>query len=404
MRGLARAAHGGLFLLSGTVVQALAAFGSNLVLARALAPEAFGRFAVVQAAAGLVLSVFSVRINILLNRTPDSQMTPERHDLLYSAMAIEALVAAISVLGWLLWSGTAGGWDLALAGSVVLGHWLNFDRGLIERRMLFGRVAAMETAANVSGHGLAVILVLAGAGAMALYVRELFALLALAAILKAMGGLSHRLPRWVSLAEWRGLLAETRGIWLDSMLEGSFQRLTVLTANAIGGQHGAGLLFQAQRLAVVPHQFLHPLCSRVMGTWFGQTEDESQRVRARRMLVMVLLPVLALAAVLDVTLADPVVPWLFGAQWAPAAPLLVLLAGVVVFLPLFELLRAYAVATRRVRFLLMARLAQYGGFALPLIPLAWGGADLADMGVALSLAFTLAFAVLALALGRHERI
>jgi len=404
MSGLARVTSGWLYLLGGTVLQALAAFGANLVLARSLQPEEFGRFAIVQAIAGLALAVFSTRVNILLNRTPDSQMTPEREDLLYSVLVAETVLAGALILVWLAVTGSTGPWDLALAASVLVGHWLGFDRGLIERRMQFGRAAVIETMAQVGGHGLAVILVLAGFGAASLYLRELFSALAMVAILAAMGGLGRRRPRWVRLWEWRQVLTEARGIWLDSMLEGSFQRLTVLVANAMAGAAGAGLLFQAQRLAVVPHQFLNPLTSRVMGAWFGQTEDGAARTRVRRAILVRLVPLLAVAAVLDVTLADPVVPWLFGPQWAPAAPLLVLLAGMIVFLPLFELLRAYAVATRRVRFLLAARVGQYGGFALPLLLiLIWHPAGLETLAVALSLAFALAFAVLAVALGRHER-
>lgn len=55
-----------------------------------------------------------------------------------------------------------------------------------------------------------------------------------------------------------------RGIWLDSMLDNNFQRLSLLAVNAGAGLNGAGLFFQAQRLAVVPHQFLMPVVGRVM--------------------------------------------------------------------------------------------------------------------------------------------
>ncbi|MBC8036134.1 MAG: hypothetical protein H7X89_02840, partial [Rhizobiales bacterium] len=46
----------------------------------------------------------------------------------------------------------------------------------------------------------------------------------------------------------------------------------------------------------------------------------------------------------------------FGPNWAPAAPLLVSLAGLIVFLSLFEVLRSYAVASKLIRLLLVARM------------------------------------------------
>ena len=64
-------------------------------------------------------------------------------------------------------------------------------------------------------------------------------------------------------------------------MEGNFQRLTILLAGLFGGEATAGLFFQAQRLAMVPHQILAPFVNRVLVVWFGQIEDTEKRKLGR---------------------------------------------------------------------------------------------------------------------------
>lgn len=394
---------GGGYLLSGTVVQALVAFAANLVLVRILLPADFGRFAVTQALAGLVLAVISLRISILVNRTPEGAMTDERYSMLMSVTVLETVFAGLVILSVAIVTNSLGPLDYTLIFSILLSNFLVFHKSMVERRQKFRRVAMMETGTQVGGHILAVGLVLMGLGPAVLYLRELFSVVALAVILKAVGEMRPLRFRFPTSGQWRQVLGEAKGIWLDSMLENCFQRLTVLAAGAIGGQSGAGMLFQAHRLAIVPHQVLQPVFTRSMGVWFCQTENRDVRVRLRRRVVHLAMPMLLMAGAADVLLADSVIPWLFGEQWRPAAQLLVWLAGVVVFLPMFELLRSYALATRRVRLLLVARVAQYAAFCLPVLPILWGDIELSRLSAALSLAFMAAFGVLALTLARHER-
>ncbi|NQV57118.1 MAG: hypothetical protein HQ503_14755, partial [Rhodospirillales bacterium] len=57
---------GGSYLVFGQAVQAFVAFAANLVLVRFIMPEGFGRFALVLAGASIVLSLISLRLNILI--------------------------------------------------------------------------------------------------------------------------------------------------------------------------------------------------------------------------------------------------------------------------------------------------------------------------------------------------
>jgi O-antigen/teichoic acid export membrane protein len=398
-----RVALSGLILVASAVAQAVIAFGANLIMVRHLDPAQFGRFAVVQASAALVLSILSIRTNTLIIRTLDADMDTPRRDLLFSVIGWETILAALLITALMVSAGNTEWTDWCLILALVIGHWTNQNRAFFERGLRFGGLAVIETVVQISGHGLAVVLVLTGIGAGSLYLRELFFSLAGLAALIGIGALSFYRFHWVGWAQWRAILRDGRGVWLDAMLENSFSRLTLLLVNAGTGLNGAGLFFQAQRLALVPQQFLQPISGRVAAAWFGQTECSGQRRLMRRRLLLVAAPPLLLAAILAWALADPVVPWIFGAPWAPAAPILAALAGMILFLPLFETLRSEVVASKRVRWLLVARLTQYGGLLIPLWPLLLGQTvDATHMGIALSVAYAGAFIVLAALILRAE--
>ncbi|MGE4280658.1 MAG: oligosaccharide flippase family protein, partial [Magnetospirillum sp.] len=334
-----RIAVSGLMLMASAMTQAVVAFAANLVLVRHMEPAEFGRFAVIQASAALVLSILSVRTNTLIIRTPEAEMDFDRRSLLFSVIGWETLLAVLLIGTTLVATGNVLWTDWCLALALAVNHWTSQNRAFYERNLRFGRLAVLEAVVQLCGHGLAVLLVLAGIGAASLYLRELFFALVTLAALIGLGVLSFYRFHWLTWDDWRHVLRDARGVWLDAMLENSFARLTLLAVNAGTGLHGAGLFFQAQRLALVPQQLLQPFSGRVVAIWFGRTECNGQRRLMRNRLMMVSAPPLILAALLAWAWADPVVPWVFGAPWAPAAPVLAALGGMIVFLPLFEMLR-----------------------------------------------------------------
>lgn len=404
MSGLGHILRQGIPMATGTVIQAAAAFGANLTLARHLTPAEFGRFALVQAAAGLMVAVMSLRLASVVLRAPEEHMTEEFRRRLSTWMLVEALAILAVLTCWATLAGGVQPLDWVLALSVVFGHWLGENRAFYERRGRFHGLTALETSVQLAGHGGAVVLAACGMGADILYLREAFLAAAAALGLIWLGGLRPFRPVGLRLSDFAGLVREVRGTWLDGVLESSFQRLTLMTVNAATSLTGTGLFFQAHRLAVVPHQFVSPVIGRVLAAWVGGTESIAERRTTRNHVLLLLGSALALAALAAVVLADPMIPWIFGPHWAPAAPVLRSLAGMIVFLSLFETLRCFAVMTRRVRLLLLARLGQYVGFALPLTPLAWGGtASVETMGLSLSVAYALAFLIL-LASFRHNEL
>ncbi len=386
----------GVVLTMGAVAQALAGFLAQLVLMRLLFPEDFGRFALILAGCGLVQTILSLRLNVLIIRLPDAEMTPERVSLYRAALVWESVASLVVTLVWMGLAGLMAPDALALVAALALTQWTSQVVIFYERRMAYGRITLVETGSQMLGHGVAVALILLGSGAVTLYVREAVVALCRLAAYARIGALSPpawRLPRREDL---RFLAGEVRIYWLEGVSEGGFARLVVLCSGAVAGSHGTGLLAQSQRLALIPHQLISPVMSRLSVNAFSRA-DAGQKRRLLALLLSGALASLGVAALLAVAFADPVVPFLFGEHWRPAAAILAAMAGVVVFFPTFELLRGYCFALGLVKSIMWARIAQYAAFLLG-AGLAWSGAEpVSILALALSAAYGAAFAVLGVA-------
>jgi O-antigen/teichoic acid export membrane protein len=234
-----------------------------------------------------------------------------------------------------------------------------------------------------------------------LYLREVAAVAVRSVWLARIGAIPGWRPRPLPLDEWRALLIEARGPWLDGIVDSGFQRLTVLAAGAVGGLHGAGLFFQAQRLAMVPHQILSPVVVRLAGNIFSRIDEHDDRRRMLgRVLGLVALPLMAAAAAAW-AFAGPLVPWLFGETWREAGAVLSAMAGMVLGYSLFELGRSYCLARRRHRLLAIGRLVQYAVFGLGCLLVADGGSAV-GLGAVLSAVFVSAAATILVGLALNR--
>lgn len=381
-------------LTLGSLIEALAAFGSQLVIARKLGPEAFGRFATSSAIVGLLFAFGTLRLAQLIVRASPDHLE-EHQSVLLSALVWETLACSIIGGAWVAFDPHASALDLLLVFSAALQHWISGNRSVVERGMAFHRIGIAETSSTLIGHGAALFLVLTGGGIAALYARE-----AVSAAARLMGmffanALTFMPMRKVTKRQWIALFNQSRGIWLDGLLEGAFQRMTVLIASGLVGLRGAGYFFFAQRLAGVPQQLMGPVVTRMSGPWFSSLKG-SDRLRLLRRMVLLSSILLTIGASIVFWVAPPVIPWVFGDQWRDAVPVLQALCGMIVFLSLTEILKTYLMVNHDARGLLWGRLAQFLGFVL-VISIFWlGGGDVTPVviGVGISCAFLASFAVM----------
>jgi O-antigen/teichoic acid export membrane protein len=384
-------------LLVGQVVQVIIAFAANLVLVRYIAPEGFGRFAITLATASLIVSLLSIRVNSLIIRVPDGELTRHLEERYFSYLTIETFVALIAGLVWVALAGNAGSLEFSLVVLVCVQHWIHQNKSFFERGMPYVRLGLIETGCSVFANLATVCAAFAGAGVVALYFREFVLTVTLFASLAVMGGLTWRRLRWLSRAEWSGIIREGRGIWLDGVLEGSYQRIAILLAGLVGGDRGAGFFFQAQRLAILPNQLLSPLVGRLAVNLFGRENRSEHRKQLRNRQLAMLVPILVLATVLTVLFAVPAVTWVFGATWIKSADLLVAFAGVIMFTSLFEILKSYCFITQSMRTLFLGRVAQY--LMLGALPILVGIGLVGDQTTALAISISLGWAAAFLVVG-----
>ena len=396
---------GGAYLTGGHVFQAASAFAINLILVRYISPVEFGWFAIVFAEASLFYAVLSIRTNALVIRASDAALTEDAKDIYFNVALQETIVATVLIFVWLWMTTGVGVWEAMIILTLALRHWTILNKSFYERALPYKQLSVIETGSALAGQFTALATVLIGGGWLALVFREIVSTaLALGGLL-AVNGLTFRRIRPLKITEYRSLYKEARGIWLDGVLEGTFQRLTILMAGFLGGEGLAGLVFQAQRLASVPHQILTPFVNRIALNWFARIEGATLRRKAKNKAVMsAVFPLLGIA-VLTVLFAEPVVPWLLVDVWSEVAVIMVGMAGFIVFNSPFEILRSYCFVIRHARIVLLARVAQHAGFFVPVL-LAYAGFLTNSIGLAygISIAATASFLCMAWLIRRQERL
>lgn len=384
-------------LMAGQIVQVVIAFAANVILVRYIAPEGFGRFAITLATASLIVSILSIRVNTLIIRVPDGELTRSLEERYFSYLTIETLFALVVGLVWVAMARDAGALEFSLVTLICLQHWINQNKSFFERGMPYVRLGLIETGCSVFANLATVIVAIAGAGVFALYFREFVLTVTTFISLAVVGGLTWRRLRWLTRAEWSAVIREGRGIWLDSVLEGSYQRIAILLAGLVGGDRGAGFFFQAQRLAILPNQLLSPLVARVAVNLFGREDRTEHRKKLRNRQILILAPILLVATVLTVLFAVPAVTLVFGSVWIKSADLLIAFAGLIMFTSLFEILKSYCFVTKSMRTLLLGRTAQY--LMLGALPLLVGAGLVTDETTALAISISLGWAVAFLVVG-----
>lgn len=350
-------------MVSGAAIRGVVAFGANLALVRLLLPEHFGRFAIVQANISLVGALTNMKVGDLILREPEDELDEARLGLYLGALVVQTAVVGVVALV-LLWALDLLRLDAAvLLLSVLGGYWVHAQMHLYERRFAYRRFAAINTTAHGASHVFAVGGALLGMGPLVLYLRAAVQLAGKIAGLSFVEGLQRMPLRWLELSDWKELFRRIRGFWLDGALAQSFERLVVLVVGAVAGERATGFFYQARRLATVPHQLADPVTGRVALNFFSHRVEPAERRRALRRLLGWVAGILSLVAFSAVLLADPLIPWLFGQEWAPVVPLFRAMAGVIVGMTTFNTLNTYYMALGRLRpFLGLGRGGQYFGF------------------------------------------
>ena len=314
------------FLLLGAqrVVGVVVTAGGSIALARLLAPEVFGLYAILVfvITAGVRSSELGLGAALIQRRDLDPAAALGVAFTATFALAL-ALGAAIAAAAPLVarWPGVSS--DVTapvrwLALLVVLSSLRMPATVLLERRLAYLPLTVAETADTVTFHAVAIAAAIAGAG---LWSFVMGALAARAVNLVVLWGAARWRPtlRW----SWRELAPVMK---FGILFQGSIlvaiagDAVVPIVVTAWSGVTGVGFLNWAATLSFLPLQVVS-IAGRVLFPALSSLQADTERfaeatARALNRVTAVLYPVAALL----LAGADPVVRLIFGEAWLPAIP------------------------------------------------------------------------------------
>lgn len=337
-RGLTeRAIRGGAITIASQGVKVVVQFAAIVVLARLLAPEHFGQFAMV-AALIAVLEVFKdMGLSLATVQRPDITHR-QVSTLFWLNAALGAAVAAVLValapaLAWLYGESVLLEITPVIALAMVFTGLAAQHLALLRRQMRFAVVAVVQVGAEIVALAAAIAAAVAGFGLWSLVVQRLVWGLALVA--GAWLACSWRPGRPGRFAEVRGMVAfggNATGAMILGRLVGNLDKML------IGWYWGAlplGLFERAQKLQTAPIQNLNTPLAPVALSALSRLVDQPELYRrsyvaAAERLVMLVAPIAALM----IAAAGPVVAVMLGPQWGEAAPIVTWMGLAAVYRPL----------------------------------------------------------------------
>jgi O-antigen/teichoic acid export membrane protein len=215
----------------------------------------------------------------------------------------------------------------ALSLTIVISSLSILHQAILERDLAFHRLARAEASAVLLGSLVGIGSALLGAGAWSLIFQSLTVATVTTVIL------------WTS-SPWRPKLifrwAELKSIGGYSLNLTGFNIFNYLVRNAdnllIGRFFGAqelGYYNLAYRLMFYPLQNISDVIGRVMFPAYSQMQRDDARFRRTYLKVAGTIPVITFPMMLGLmATSDLFIKTVFGAQWAPAIPLLIILAPV----------------------------------------------------------------------------
>ena len=186
---------------------------------------------------------------------------------------------------------------------------------MLERRLDFRRISMIEISGVLAGALTSVGLALAGLNAQAYVLGALAGMVVWAGLLVVLG--PSVLPRWRPHH-----MREIAGFGLPagaaSMAMVGYGNIDYLILGAKLSPTQVGFYYRAYTLGVQYETKISNIVSRIAFPVYSRTEDldhmRALRSRVIRINAVVIYPLLALF----IAIAPQLVPWLFGAQWAPA--------------------------------------------------------------------------------------
>jgi PST family polysaccharide transporter len=299
-------------------------FASQLLLARLLLPGDFGLVAMVTPVIGFVQVLADLGLTQAVVSRPRLRLA-ELNAFFWISMGLSAglgILAGLSspLLAWLYGEPRVIAVTLACAALIVLGGFGMLQSALLNRQMRYGAIAIIEVSSLTVSVVLSALLAWYGWGYWSLVLAQTGASLTSIVLI---WGFSDWRPRAPSFDRGALSLARFGSNITISNLAG-YLNMTVdnIMIGAALGRVVLGLYDRAWKLAVQPLSQIQAPFNRVAVPALSRLVDNPERYRqAFLQMTQAMLLVVAPAMIFAGLLADPLIAFVLGPRWLPAAPI-----------------------------------------------------------------------------------
>ncbi|WP_153503489.1 oligosaccharide flippase family protein [Cumulibacter manganitolerans] len=352
-----------------TVAARLGTLTIGIALARVLGPEEFGIFAIATVTLLAILSFNELGVSLAIIRWRDDPATIAPTVNTVAALSSGLLTAAVMLaapgIASLLGDPRATTVIRVLAVSILLDGLVATSAAVMQREFMQKQRTIADQVNTWLGAGLSLLLALLGWGAMSLAIGRLAGSLVHGALLVHWSPIGYRFGWDRDIA--RRLFRFGMPLAASSIVVFASGYVDQMIVGAVAGAQALGFYVLAFNLASWPVSIFSLPLRAVAPAAFSALKDEPERMTRNFTRVLTLLSCVALPACLAVSgAAGPVVHFVYGAAWAPAAHVLVWMAAFAALKIWFELAYDYVVVQGKPGFLLVVQISSFA-VALPLM-------------------------------------
>ncbi|MCT9818999.1 lipopolysaccharide biosynthesis protein [Microbacterium sp. W1N] len=353
-----RAARAFTWSFGNTIAARLGTLAIGVALARVLGPEEFGIFAIATVALLAVLSFNELGVSLAIIRWRDhpSAIAPTVNTIAVASSALLTVVmyASAPLISTALGDVAATPVVQVLALSILINGLVATPAAILQREFMQKERTIADQVNTWLGAGLSLVLALLGWGAMSLAIGRLVASLVFSAMIWRWSPVPYRFgwDREVAGRLWRfGLPLAASSIIVFA--SGFADQIIV---GAVLGAQALGFYVLAFNLASWPVSIFSQPLRAVAPAMFSAIKDEPDRMSRTYVRVFALLMSVAVPACLAVSgAAQPVIEFVYGTAWLPAAQVLLWLAAFAAFRIGFELAYDYLVVLGRSGWILVTQ-------------------------------------------------
>ena len=318
-----RIAHGLAWSTVNSLVLRMGGFVVGIVLARLLAPEQFGVFAVALAVQAVLMTLADLGMSTDLIRSESPrEKAPTVATLALGAGGLLALSMALSAQGLadLLGSPEAGPVIAVMSVSLFLAGAGVVPYAALQRAFAQKKLFGIALADFVVGTSITIILILLGWGVMALAIGRLVAQSMVLILQYVLSGEKFRLGFNRSLAP--SILAFGVPVAGANMLSWALLNVDSIAISRVAGATALGFYYLAFNVSNWPMNAIGQVVRSVSIPAFAQLRSRGPD-RAFSIALGPVWSVTLLAGLMIAVLAAPLINILYGSRWAEAATVLV---------------------------------------------------------------------------------